>query len=94
MNRPQDWSSEEEPPADVSTTREYSDFILYFVKAGRFQHHPLMDESRRQGVISLCGADRVTKMTLDRRLKPVALSLTPGEPNQRVYLVAVVAKSK
>ncbi len=93
MDRSKDWSSEDEP-VDVQTTREYSDFILFFVKSGRFQHHPLMDEARRQGVVSLCGVERVTKMTQERRLKPVSMSLTPGEPSQRVYLFAVVAKGK
>ncbi len=94
MKRSTDFTSSDDEPVDVSTTREYSDFILFFVKSGRFQHHPLMDESRRQGVISLCGVERVTKMSLDRRLRPVVMSLTPGEAAQRVYLVAAVAKSK
>ncbi len=93
MDRSDDWSSEDEP-ADARLTREYSDFVLYFAKSGRFQHHPLMDEARRQGVISLCGMERIHKMSQERRLKPVVMSLTPGEPPQRVYLVSIVSSSK
>ena len=82
---------------DVDTpmdTRVYSDFILYFVKSGRFQHHPLLGSKRKKGVLDLLGAERVTKMTNERRLKPVVLTLIAGTPEQRVYLVAIVRESK
>ncbi len=79
---------------DVTDTRVYSDFILYFVKSGRFQYHPLVDEKRRHGVLSLMGAERVTKLTLERRLSPVNIRLTPGEARQKVYLFAIVRQGK
>ncbi len=75
-------------------TRVYSDFILYFCKSGRFQHHPLLDSNRKRGVLNLLGAERVTKMTTERRLKPVVMTLIAGTPEQRVYLVAIVRESK
>ncbi len=82
---------------DVDTdvdSRVYSDFILYFCKSGRFQHHPLLDSNRKKGVLTLLGSDRVTKMTNERRLKPVVLTLIAGTPEQRVYLIAIVRESK
>ncbi len=83
----------EEAP-DVSDSRVYSDFILYFVKSGRFQYHPLVDEKRRRGVLSLMGTERVTKLTLERRLSPLNMRLTPGEPRQKVYLFAIVRQGE
>ncbi len=87
-------SSEEEEAPDITNVREYSDFILYFVKSGKFQHHCLQDERRRKGVLSLLTPDRVLKLTKERRLSPVVMQLTPGEPAQRVYLYALVRNSK
>ncbi len=86
-----------EPPEeapDVSNVRLYSDFLLYFSKAGRLQHHPLLDGPRNRGVLSLLGSERVTKLTGDRRMRPVVLTMVPGTPPQRVYLVAIVRESK
>ncbi len=88
------YSESSEEDADWSNVRVYSDFILYFCKSGVFQHHPLLDGSRRKGVISLLGSERVTKMTSQRRLRPVLLTLTPGVPEQRVYLFAICRESK
>ncbi len=87
-------STSEEPPPDISNVREYSDMILYFVKSGRFQYHSLQDYGRRKGVISLLTAERVFKLTQERRLRPVAMQLTAGEVEQRVYLFSLVRSSK
>ncbi len=89
---PSEEDSDEIP--DLSDCREYSDFIMYFTKSGRFQHHNLMDENRRKGVLSLLTADRLKKLTLERRLSPVNLSLTASGLKQRVYLIALVRASK
>ncbi len=83
-----------ETDPNISDTREYSDFILYFSRTGRFQVNSLMDEGRKMGVLKLLKPERVVHLTLDRRATPVNLSLTPGGPKQRVYLVAIVRRSK
>ncbi len=80
--------------SDLTHVREYSDLVMYYVKSGRFQHHPLMDENRRMGALTLLKPHRVTKLTKERRLRPVALTLTRGEPEQRVYLFSIVRSSK
>ncbi len=91
-----DREHEEDPEevADVGNVRLYSDFLLYFAKAGRIQHHPLLDSNRQRGVMGLLGSERVTKLTRDRRLKPVVMTMVPGTQPQRVYLVAIVRESK
>ncbi len=88
-----DSSSDSDIP-NIGNVREYSDFVLYFSKSGRFQHHSLLDERRRKGVLSLLKSHRVTQLTQERRLSPVVLQLTPGEPPQRVYLYAIVREGK
>ncbi len=87
-------SSSDVSAPDISNVREYSDFVLYFVKTGRFQHHCLLDEKRRKGVLKLLTSERVIHLTQERRLSPVLLQLTPGEQAQRVYLYALVRDSK
>ncbi len=88
-----DWSEDEEPP-HVSDVRQFSDAILYFAKAGRFEIHGLLDGNRRQGVLTLLKPERVTKLSLGRRLKPVMITMTPGEPAQRVFIMALVRECK
>ncbi len=87
------WEEEEDIP-DLTTVREYSDFVIYYVRNGRFQYHPLLDERRRQGILTLLTAQRITKLTTERRLKPVKMSFTAGEVEQRVYLFSIVRDSK
>ncbi len=87
-----DESVEEDPV--ISDTREYSDFILYFSRTGRFQANSLLDQERKMGVLNLLQSERVVKLTRDRRATPVNLSMTRGGPRQRVYLVAIVRRSK
>ncbi len=89
-------ASEEDPDdiPDLTDCREYSDFLMYFAKSGRFQHHNLMDENRRKGVLTLLTAERLRKLTLERRLSPVNMSLTASGIKQRVYLVALIRSSK
>ncbi len=78
----------------ISDTRQYSSFITYFVKSGRFQVNSLLDVDRRKGILSLLQAERVIKLTRERRLSPVNVSLTPTGPKQRLYLVAIVRAGK
>ncbi len=78
----------------ISDTRQYSEFVLFFVNNGRFQHNSLTDSDRRKGVLNLLQAERVVKLTKERRLSPVNLSLTPGGPKQRVYLIAICRSGK
>ncbi len=78
----------------VGDTRTFSDFIMYVVNAGRFQHNNLLDSGRRKGVLSLVQAERVVKLTLDRRLSPIHVSFTPGGRRQLVYLVSLVRAGK
>ncbi len=78
----------------VGDTRSYSDFILYLVNSGRFQHNNLLDQGRRMGVLKLFQAERVVKLTRDRRLSPVKVAFTPGGRKQLVYLVAIVRTGK
>ncbi len=73
----------------ISDTRQYSEFIMYFVGNGRFQHNSLLDADRRKGVLNLLQAERVIKLTRERRLSPVNIAMTPGGPRQRVYLIAI-----
>ncbi len=89
---PGDESPDEVP--SVTDTRTYSDLIMYFSKNGRFQVNSLYDQDRRKGVLSLMKAERIHKLTLDRRLSPVKLTLTAGQPSQDVYLFALVRKGK
>ncbi len=78
----------------ISDTRTYSDFILYFVNTGRFQHNSLMDRDRRKGVLKLLQSERVIKLTRDRRLSPVNVAMSPGARKQRVYLIGIVRSGK
>ncbi len=87
------WSEDNDPP-DVSDVRQFSDCILYFTKSGRYQVHGLLDDKRRVGVLTLLKGDRLSKLTMSRRLKPVLITLTPGEPPQRVFIVSLVRESK
>ncbi len=86
--------AQEEDVPDLTQVREYSDFVLYYVRSGRFQYHGLMDENRRKGILSLLTPERVTKLNQERRLRPVLISFTPGEVEQRVYLFSIVRSSK
>ncbi len=83
-----------EDAPDVNNVRIYTDFLLYFSKAGRLQHHPLLDGPRIRGVLSLLGSERVKHLTTDRRMRPVIMTLVPGTQPQRVYLIALVRESK
>ncbi len=87
-------AQDEDTAPDIANVREYSDMILYFVKSGRFQYHALQDYGRRQGVITLLKAHRVFSLTKERRLRPVAIQMTAGEVEQRVYMFALVRNSK
>ncbi len=87
-------SSHGEDDPDATDTREYSDYILYYVRNGRFQCHSLLDVGRQQGLISFLREERVTQLTLERRLSPLLITLTPGVPPQRVYMVGIVRSSK
>ncbi len=78
----------------VGDTRTFSDFIMYVVNSGRFQHNNLLDSGRRKGILNLVQAERVVKLTLDRRLSPIHVSFTPGGRRQLVYLVALVRSGK
>ncbi len=78
----------------VGDTRSYSDFILYLVNSGRFQHNNLLDHGRRKGVLTLFQAERVVKLTRERRLSPVKVAFTPGGRKQLVYLIAIVRTGK
>ncbi len=78
----------------MGDTRSYSDFIIYVVGSGRFQHNNLLDEGRRKGVLKLFQAERVVKLTLERRLSPVKVAFTPGGRKQLVYLVSIVRTGK
>ncbi len=78
----------------ISNTRTYSDFILYFVNTGRFQHNSLLDHERRKGVLTLLQSERVIKLTRERRLSPVNVAMTPGGRKQRLYMVAIVRSGK
>ena len=78
----------------ISDTREYSDFILFLTRNGRFQANSLLDQERKMGVLNLLKPERVIKLTTDRRATPVNMALTPGGPRQRIYLVAIVRRSK
>ncbi len=89
---PGDESPSEVP--SISDTRTYSDVILYFTKNGRFQVNSLYDQKRRKGVLTLLKAERVTKLSLDRRLSPVKLTLTAGQQPQNVYVFAIVRKGE
>ncbi len=82
----------EDPPPD-SDTRIYTDFILFFVDKGKFRDFPLMSSGRRQGILDLLG-QRVVKLTQDRRVRPVEITLTLGEKPQRVYLICSVRKGE
>ncbi len=83
--RPEDYPN-------VTDTRTYSDFILYFERTGRFQSNSILDTDRRMGVITLLKANRITKLSLDRRLSPVQVTLTPGQPPNKVFLFAIVRR--
>ncbi len=90
-------SSDESVDVDdpmISDTREYSDFIMFLTRNGRFQANSLMDQERKMGVLNLLKSERVIKLTTDRRATPVNMALTPGGPKQRIYLVAIVRRSK
>ncbi len=87
------WSQDSDPP-QITDVRQFSDCILYFTKSGRYQVHGLLDDKRRVGVLTLLKGERLAKLTLSRRLKPVLITLTPGEPPQRVFIVALVRESK
>ncbi len=92
--RDSQWSEESESPPNVTNVREYSDAVLYMCKAGRFQAFALLDENRRKGVLSMLTSQRVTKLSQQRRLSPVLLTLTPGEREQRVYIFSIIRSSK
>ncbi len=74
----------------MGDTRTYSDFIMYMVKTGRFQHNNLLDSGRRKGVLNLVQSERVVKLTLERRLSPINVAFTAGGKKQLVYLIALV----
>ncbi len=78
----------------ISDTRQYSEFITYWTKSGRFQRNSLLDVDRRKGILALLQSQRVIKLTRERRLSPVNVSMTPGGPKQRIYLVAIVRAGK
>ncbi len=92
-NQSSDESMDMDDPT-ITDTREYSDFILFCSRTGRFQSNSLLDQERKMGVINLLKSERVIKLTTDRRATPVNIAFTPGGPRQRVYLVAIVRRSK
>ena len=87
-------SSDPDDAPDLTLTREYCDMVLYFSKSGRFQYHSLMDHGRHAGVVTLLTAERVTKLTEERRLRPVSMALTAGGPKQKVYMICLVRQGK
>ncbi len=96
MAQPRKLPGDERPEdyPNVTDTRTYSDMILYFDRTGRFQSNAILDSDRRMGVLNLLKDNRVTKLSLDRRLSPVNVTLTPGQPPNKVYLFAIVRRGK
>ncbi len=92
---PKDKDSEDDPRAfpPESDVRVFSDFILYFTARGKFQDFPIESKGRRQGIRELLG-ERIVRLTQERRLRPVRITLTVGQKSERVYLVAGVRKGK
>ncbi len=78
----------------ISDTRQYSDFVMYLAKSGRFQHNNLLDKDRRKGVLQIFQSERIIKLTRERRLAPVNVAFTPGGRKERVYLIATVRSGK
>ncbi len=88
-------SQESEESADQSAhVRNYSEFIVFLSNQGIFQACPLTELGRRQGLYEILGGDRLGDLSLERRLRPINMQMSPGGPVQPVYLVTIVRAGK
>ncbi len=84
-------SPDSEEATDVST---FAEAVVYLTNDRRFELVPLLGDGRNHGLISLLKREKITHLTVRRRLKAYSFKKSVLVPEQRLYIFALVSISK